>query len=257
MEAKRLPGKLAIITGGASGIGAATARRFVDEGAKVLIADVNIEKAGALAEALGDYAASAKLDVRQPEDWRTVMEIASEIGPVTTLVNSAGIQIPGTIESADLGAFRLTMGVNLEGVFLGCKFGVEALKGSNGGSIINVASTMGVRANHLMAAYCASKGGVRMLTRSVALHCADQGYDIRVNAVVPGTIHTEMVEDFATAAEQAGQDRDAVIERLKAVQPMGRMGTAEEVANAIVYLASDESAFTTGADLPVDGGFLA
>ena len=254
----RLSGKKALITGGGSGIGAAAARRFIAEGAKVVLADVQTEKAAALADELGPDAHAVALDVTREDDWVRAMDAAqAKFGALTTLVNSAGISIPGDIEAESLEGFRRTLAINLEGVFLGCKHGVAALKGGRGGSIVNVASTLGVRAGAIFPSYCASKGGVRMLTRSVALHCAEQGYDIRVNTILPGAIHTEMVDGYIAAGVAAGGTREAVIEGFASVHPMKRLGRPEEPANAIVFLASDESSFTTGGDVPVDGGYLA
>lgn len=257
MGSDRLSGKIAIISGGASGIGAASAKRFVDEGAHVIIGDINLTKAEALAKELGAQAIATELDVREPNHWKTAFQRASELGNVTTLVNSAGISIPGSIEDIDLDQFRTTLGINLDGVFLGCKHAVEAMKAGSGGSIVNVGSTLGVRSGAIFPAYSSSKGAVRMLSRSVALHCAAQGYDIRVNTLIPGAIHTEMVEGYIAAGKQVGQSREQVIEGFASVHPMNRLGTATETADAIVFLASDESSFTTGADLPVDGGYLA
>lgn len=257
MGSDRLSGKIAIISGGASGIGAASAKRFVDEGAHVIIGDLNAAKAEALAEELGASAIATELDVREPNHWKTAFQCAAKLGDVTTLVNSAGVSIPGSIEDIDLDQFRTTLSINLDGVFLGCKFAVEAMKAGSGGSIINVGSTLGIRSGAIFPAYSSSKGAVRMLSRSIALHCAAQGYDIRVNTLIPGAIHTEMVEGYIAAGKQAGQSREQVIEGFASVHPMNRLGTATETADAIVFLASDESSFTTGADLPVDGGYLA
>jgi 3(or 17)beta-hydroxysteroid dehydrogenase len=178
-------------------------------------------------------------------------------GGLTTLVNSAGVSIPASIEDETLEGFRHTQAINLDGVFLGCKIGVEALKAGQGGAIVNLASTLGARAGALFPAYSASKAGVRLLTRSVALHCAEKRYDIRVNAVLPGAIHTEMVEGYIAAGEAAGTAREDVISGFAQSHPLKRLGRPEEVAAAILFLASDAAAFITGADLPVDGGFLA
>jgi NAD(P)-dependent dehydrogenase (short-subunit alcohol dehydrogenase family) len=147
--------------------------------------------------------------------------------------------------------------MNLDGVFLGCKVAVEALKGGRGGAIVNIASTLGARGGSIFVSYSASKGAVRMLTRSVALHCAEKGYDIRVNAVLPGAIHTEMVEGYVAAGEAAGGTRDQVISGFAQVHPLKRLGRPAEAAAAILFLASDEAGYITGADLPVDGGYLA
>ena len=254
----RLRDKIALITGGASGIGAASARRFVEEGARVVICDLQAEKGEALAAELGEAARFVRLDVTSQESWSLAMPAAlSGFGSLTTVVNCAGVSIPANIEDETLEGFHRTMAINVDGVFLGCKHGVAALKGGRGGSIVNLGSTLGVRAGAIFPAYSASKGAVRLLTRSVALHCAEQGYDIRVNAVLPGAIHTEMVEGYVAAGVAAGGTREAVVEGFASVHPMKRLGRPNEPAEAIVFLASDESSFTTGADLPVDGGFLA
>lgn len=254
----RLAGKVALITGAASGIGAAAARRFVAEGAKVAITDRQLEKGQALAVELGSTALFHGLDVTDEAQWQAAVTAAqARFGALTTFVNSAGISIPADIESETLEGFRRTIAINLEGVFLGCKHGVAALKGGQGGSIVNVASTLGVRAGSVFTSYAASKGGVRMLTHAVALHCASQGYDIRVNTILPGAIHTEMVESYVAAGVAAGGTREVVLDGFASVHPMKRLGRPAEAAEAIVFLASDESSFTTGADLPVDGGYLA
>jgi NAD(P)-dependent dehydrogenase (short-subunit alcohol dehydrogenase family) len=257
-DSMRLNGKIALISGGASGIGAATARRFVEEGARVVIADLDEAKGHALAEAIGPAAAFIRLDVTDPAGWAAAVDFTTRhFGPLTTLVASAGISVPGSIEDETLEGFRRTLAINLEGVFLACQAGVRAMKAGQGGSIVNVASTLGARAGAVFPSYAASKGGVRLLTRSVALHCAEQGYDIRVNCILPGAIHTEMVEGYIAAGEAQGVAREAVISRFADAHPMKRLGRPREPADAIVYLASDEASFTTGADLPVDGGFLA
>ncbi|MEM8633808.1 MAG: glucose 1-dehydrogenase [Pseudomonadota bacterium] len=257
MGDNRLSGKIAIITGGASGIGAATAHRFAQEGARVLVADLNLSKASDVARDIGEAAIAIEHDVRAPESWKTVIERAKDWGQLTTLVNSAGISVPGSIEDVSIEQFRNILSINLEGAFLGCKFAISAMKEVTGGSIVNVGSTLGVKSASLFPAYSSSKGGVRMLTRSIALHCAEQGYDIRVNTLIPGAIHTEMVEGIVAAGEAAGQTRKQTIDRIASIHPMKRLGTALEAANAIVFLASNDSSFTTGADLSVDGGHLA
>jgi 3alpha(or 20beta)-hydroxysteroid dehydrogenase len=253
----RLQGKIAIISGAASGIGAAAAMRFVEEGARVVLGDVQADRTTALAASLGPNAKAVALDVREPAQWQAAVEAAAGFGALTTLVNSAGVSVPGTIEDISLDAFRHTLGINLEGTFLGCKAGIAAMKTGQRGSIINVGSTLGVKGGGLFPAYSSSKGAVRLLTRSVALHCAEKGYDIRVNCVLPGAIHTEMVEGYVKAGEAQGATREQILQGFASVHPMKRLGAPNEVADMIVFLASNESAFTTGADLPVDGGFLA
>ncbi len=254
----RLKDKTALISGAASGIGAASAKRFIEEGARVVLGDVQVEKGQALAKTLGPNALFARLDVTSEADWAAAVAASqARFGALTTFVNSAGVSIPANIEEETLEGFRRTLAINLEGVFLGCKYGVAALKDGRGGSIVNLASTLGVRAGAIFPSYASSKAGVRLLSRSVALHCAEKGYDIRCNTVLPGAIHTEMVDGYIAAGEAAGASREAVIEGFAAVHPMKRLGRPDEPAEAVVFLASDEASFTTGADLPVDGGYLA
>jgi 3(or 17)beta-hydroxysteroid dehydrogenase len=254
----RLAGKIGLISGGASGIGAAAVRKFVNEGARVVIGDVQDDKGKALAAKIGEAALFVRLDVTSEKSWKDAIEAATKrFGALTTVVNSAGISVPANIEEETLAGFRRTLAINLEGTFLGCKFGVEALKGKKGAAIVNVGSTLGVKAGAIFPAYSSSKGGVRLLTRAVALHCAEQGYDIRVNAILPGAIHTEMVEGYVNAGVAAGGTREAVLEGFASVHPMKRLGRPNEPADAIAFLASDEASYITGVDLPVDGGYLA
>jgi 3(or 17)beta-hydroxysteroid dehydrogenase len=258
MSGTRMAGKVALISGGASGIGAASAKRFVAEGAKVILGDMQADKGQALAKELGSNALFVSLDVREEDQWQAAVSAGQErFGPLTTLINCAGVSIPGTIEEIGLVQFRHTLAINLDGTFLGCKVGVEALKGGKGGAIVNIGSTLGNRGGSIFTAYSASKGAVKMLTKAVALHCAEAGYDIRVNCMHPGAIHTEMVEGYVAAGIAAGATREAVIEGFASVHPMKRLGKPEEAANAVLFLASDESGFTTGGDLTVDGGYLA
>jgi NAD(P)-dependent dehydrogenase (short-subunit alcohol dehydrogenase family) len=253
-----LQGKIALISGGASGIGAATARKFVGDGARVVLGDLQEDKARALARDLGDAAIAVRLDVTAEKSWHEAIEKTKvHFGGLTTVINSAGISVPATIEDETLEGFRRTLAINLEGTFLGCKLGVAALRTVKGAAIVNVASTLGQRSGAVFPSYSASKGGVRLLTRSVALHCAQQGYDLRVNAILPGAIHTEMVDGYIAAGIAAGSTREAVISGFASVHPMNRLGRPQEPAAAIAFLASDEASFITGADLPVDGGYLA
>lgn len=254
----RMTGKSALISGGASGIGAATARKFVAEGAKVALGDIQEDKGRTLAKELGANVTFVKLDVTSEASWHdAVAQAEKQFGGLTTIVNSAGISVPASIEQETLEGFRRTIAINLEGTFLGCKYGVAALKDKKGAAIVNVASMLGVKAGAIFTSYAASKGGVRLLTRAVALHCAEQGYDIRVNTILPGAIHTEMVEGYIEAGIAAGSTREQVIQGFASAHPMKRLGKPHEPADAILFLASDESSFITGADLPVDGGNLA
>lgn len=254
----RLTGKKAIISGGASGIGAASAKHFIAEGAQVVIGDINVEKGQAIVAQYGDELGFVELDVTLPDSWDAAMAYASEqMGGLTTVINSAGVSIPIPIENLSLEDFRHTMAINLDGTFLGTKAGIKALKDVEGSSIVNVASTLGHRGGSFVPAYCASKAGVLNLTRACALHCSENTYKVRVNTISPGAIHTEMVDGYINAALAEGGTAEAVIGGFAALHPMNRLGTPDEAAHAIVYLASDESAYSTGIDIPVDGGYLA
>ena len=257
-QSTRLAGKIALISGGASGIGAASAKRFIDEGAKVVIGDINTEKGKAIAAQYGDELSFTVLDVTSAESWGAAITFAtSKMGGLTTLVNSAGVSIPGSIEDISLEDFRHTMSINLEGTFLGTQAGIKALKNVKGASIVNVASTLGHKGGSFVPAYCASKGGVLLLTKASALHCSENGYDLRINTISPGAIHTEMVDPYIQAGIEAGATAEDVIQSFADNHPMKRLGTPNEPANAIVFLASDESSYSTGIDIPVDGGYLA
>ena len=186
--------------------------------------------------------------------WREVVDaVVARYGRLDVLVNNAGIAILGNIEKATLADFRKTQAVNVEGVFLGCREAVRVMKANGGGSIVNLSSVAGLIGDASSAAYCASKGAVRLLTKSVALHCARAGYGIRCNSVHPSFTETPMVEGFLAETREP----DRVRAGLKRAAPMGRFGQPDEIAAAILYLASDESAFTTGAEIVIDGGLTA
>ena len=254
----RLSGKKAIISGGASGIGAATARHFINEGAQVVIGDINVEKGQAFAAQYGDELSFVELDVTSAQSWDDAIDRAQKhMGGLTSVINSAGVSIPIPIEDLSLEDFRHTMAVNLDGTFLGTKAGIKALKAVEGSSIVNVASTLGHRGGSFVPAYCASKAGVLNLTRACALHCSENKYKVRINTISPGAIHTEMVEGYINAAVAAGGTAEDVVSGFAELHPMKRLGTPDEAAHAIVFLASDESAYSTGIDIPVDGGYLA
>lgn len=254
----RFAGKAAFITGGASGIGAETARRFIAEGGKAALADRDAAKGAALAAELGPDALFVALDVTQEDQWRAGVALAeAAFGGLHVIVNAAGISKPATIEQADMAHWRETLSINLDGAFLGCKIGLEALKRSGGGAIVNVASMLGARGGAIFPAYSASKWGMRGLTRSVALHCAEARLNVRANCVLPGAIETPMLEGYVQRGMAAGAPREAVLAGFAQAHALKRPGTAGEVAEAILFLASDAASFITGADLPVEGGALA
>lgn len=242
----RLEGKTALVTGGASGLGEAIVRRFVDEGATVLITDIDGASGAAVAKALGNRAAFCLHNVSSEDDWRQAMEAA---GPIDILVNNAGITTHGSIEEVTLEQFRHEFEVDVVGVFLGCKYGVENMK-DRGGSIINMSSLCGVRAQGDLVAYNAAKAAVTHMTKSVAVHCAKKGYGIRCNSIHPGVIHTPIIDKVLAQIPNP----DEVYAGWVATHPIGRIGKPEEIAAAAVYLGADESAFTTGAELRIDGG---
>jgi 3(or 17)beta-hydroxysteroid dehydrogenase len=249
---RRLEGKVALISGGASGIGFATARRFAEEGAGVVLGDIDRAAGARAASELG--AEFEPLDVTSDEDWRNATDaVFARHGTLDILVNSAGIAPTGTIEEVTLEDWRRTMAVNLDGTFLGCRHGVRVMKQGRGGSIVNLSSVSGIIGGHNLAAYNASKGGVRLLTKSVALHCARKGYGIRCNSVHPGFVETPMLDEVV----RQGRDPSDTRAKLQASVPLGRNARAEEVAAMIAYLASDESAFVTGAEFVIDGGVTA
>jgi len=250
MAGPRLSGKVAFVTGAAAGIGRATALLFLGEGARVAVSDIN--EAG-LADLAERGALAFKQDVTEEARWREVVDATlAHFGQLDILVNNAGIGVLGHIEKATLADFRKTQSVNVESVFLGCREAVRAMKG-RGGSIVNISSVAGLIGDANSVAYCASKGAVRLLTKSVALHCARAGYGIRCNSVHPSFTETAMVESFISTS----RDPERVREGLRRAIPMGRYGQVGDIAQAILYLASDESSFTTGAEMAVDGGLTA
>lgn len=250
----RLEGKVAVITGGASGIGAGIVARFAEEGAQVLLTDVQAEKGHALAEANG--ALFMRQDVREPDQWERVLDHAvSEFGRLDILVNNAGIVGGGPIDEGSLDDFERVIGVNLTGTFLGCQKAIARMRqnpGGPGGVLINISSTTGFVGLAGDAAYTASKAAVRMMSKSIAVHCARQGWNIRCNSVHPGAIDTPIMEPARAAA-----GRETFDQILASMSPMGRMGTPWDVAGGCLYLASDDAAFVTGTELLIDGGSLA
>ena len=244
----RIAGKTALITGGASGIGFATATRFIEEGAKVMITDIDEAKGAQALASLGSDARFLSQDVTEEARWDQIVDVTtSELGPLDILVNCAGVFWYGTIENTSYDLWKKVLAINLDGTFLGCRAAVKAM-GNHGGSIINLSSTSGLRGFADCAAYDASKGGVRLLTKSVALHCARERSGVRCNSVHPGGTDTRMVRDWF-------EDRGEAEEEIwVSGSPVGRLGRPEEIASMILFLASEESGFVTGAEFVIDGG---
>jgi NAD(P)-dependent dehydrogenase (short-subunit alcohol dehydrogenase family) len=240
----RISGKNAFITGGASGLGEAIARRFAAEGATVIVADIDEDGGKTIAADIGGR--FVKLNVSDEADWLAAFATCDRID---ILVNNAGITTHGSIEDLTLAQFRHEFEVDAVGVFLGCKHVIPLMK-QHGGSVINMSSMCGVRAQDDLAAYNAAKAAVTHLTKSVALHYAKKGYGMRCNSIHPGAIHTPILDKVMAQVE----DGKALYDGWVSVHPIGRLGKPEEVAAMALYLASDESAFTTGAEFRVDGG---
>ncbi len=258
--AARLQDKVSLISGAARGIGLAVAQAFVAEGAVVVLTDLRDGVGEAAAAGLGARASYRHLDVRQERDWVAVVaEVRSRHGRLDVLVNNAGITglegggVAGDPEQLTLEHWREVMATNLEGVMLGCKHGLRAMRPAGRGSIVNISSRSGLVGIPGAAAYAASKAGVRNHTKSVALWCAQEGLAIRCNSVHPAAILTSMWEPLLGD----GPDRQERMRALVAETPLRRFGTPEEVAALCVHLGADESAYTTGAEFNVDGGLLA
>ena len=247
----RLNGKTALITGGSSGLGAAMAARFVAEGAAVVIADIDDAGGEALAAELGAKARYIHLDVTQEADWASAMD---SIAALDCVINNAGITTAGNIEQVTLEQFRHEFEIDVVGVFLGCKYAVAKMKGpeneGRGGSIINMSSLAGIKATADLVAYNGAKAAVAIMTKSIAAHCGKSGYGIRCNSIHPGVIRTPILDKVLAQVPNP----DEVYAGWVAVHPIGRIGTPEEIAAIAVYLASDESTFTTGAEFRIDGG---
>jgi len=252
----RLAGKVALITGGASGLGANAAELMVREGAKVMLADINEELGREVAGRIGSAAAFVRLDVTSEDQWKAaIAATVAKFGALHVLLNSAGIGLTKTVEDIELEEWRRVHAIDLDGVFLGCKHGVKEIKkhtSSLGGSIINISSISGIIAGANMAAYNSAKAGVRLLSKSVALHCAKSGYNIRCNSVHPTFIDTPILD-----RHRKRFGAEVMAQKFGKQVPIGRLGRPEEVGWALVYLASDESSFMTGSEVVIDGGISA
>lgn len=246
----RVAGKIALITGAGMGLGRESARRLASEGAHVICTDIDAALAAEAAAEVGGRALAQ--DVSRLEDWQRVeADIRASEGRIDILHNNAGIAPIGTIESTTIEDWRRCMAVNSDGVFFGCRTAVALMK-ERGGSIINMSSIDGIIGEANLAAYCAAKGAVRTLTKAVAVHCAEQGYGIRCNSIHPGYIWTPQTENYLAGLGALDAERERALSR----HPIGRLGRPEDIANMVLYLASDESSFVTGAEMVVDGGYL-
>jgi len=254
----RVAGKTALVTGAAQGLGAAIAKRLAQEGADVIVSDHNAEGAAAVAQAInaqagGETATAFHLDVTSEADWAAAIAQARErFGGLSILVNNAGIVTIGSIETLRLDEWRKTMSVNADSVFLGCKAALPLMREAQPASIINISSISAMIAGHNMPAYNASKAAVWMLTKSVALHCAREKLDIRCNSVHPTFVRTALLDGIVGDSDNA-----EALAKLARQVPLGRIGEAEDVADAVLYLASEESRMMTGSEIKLDGGLSA
>lgn len=254
----RVAGKKAFVTGAAQGLGAAAARRLAQEGAKVCLADINLAGAQAVAAEInaGHGAGTAfafLLDVTQEDQWVEVLQQAADaMGGLSVLVNNAGIGGDGPLETLDFALWKKVMSVNVDSVFLGAKHALTHMRAHQPGSIINLSSIAGLIANGNSPAYNASKAAVWLLSKNIALYCAKQGLDIRSNSIHPTFIDTPILDPFS---ERFG--KEAAHAKLGRQIPLGHIGEPNDIANAVLYLASDESKFMTGAELKLDGGISA
>ena len=241
----RLKGKVAVITGAAQGMGAAHARAFIQEGAKVVLTDLNDEKGQALASELGDNGLFIKQDVTSEADWARVIEATeAHFGPVDVLVNNAGITQSKSLLETSLDDYRRILEINQVSVFIGMKSAVPSMIKAGGGSIVNISSINGLVGGAI--GYTDSKFAVRGMTKAAALECA--AYNIRVNSVHPGVIETPMIMQG---------DTKAAVEAFAKHIPLKRVAKPEEVSSLVLYLASDESSYSTGSEFVVDGGITA
>ena len=253
----RVDGKIALVTGGAMGLGKAAAMLLSRHGAKISLADINEPEGQNTADEIAARGGDVMLqvhDVSDPLRWVEVVDATVErYGRLDVLVNNAGIAIAANVETTSLEDWRKTMAVNLDGVFYGTQQAIRVMKESGGGSIINLSSIDGIIGEADLAAYCASKGGVRTFTKAAAVHCGEAGYKIRVNSIHPGYVVTPQHVSYLKALGNYEEENDKALSR----HPIGYLGEPDDIAYGVLYLASDESKFVTGSEFVIDGGYLA
>jgi 3(or 17)beta-hydroxysteroid dehydrogenase len=252
----RLDGKVALVTGGAGGLGEATSLRFADEGAKVIVTDIDVDNGRKLARQIGAAALFVEHDVADEDGWRRTIAAGLEaFGKLNIVVNNAGLAKIGNIETVTNADWRLQQAVMMDGVFYGCKYGLAAIKSSGErGSIINLASVAAVNGYPPYFAYAACKGAVCAMTRSVAVHCLRSGYPIRVNTVLPGGLITSMADDLSEQVRKLGGDVNLESPTGGPAQSSPLFGAADDAALLHVFLASDESRHINGAEHIIDNG---
>jgi NAD(P)-dependent dehydrogenase (short-subunit alcohol dehydrogenase family) len=248
---ERLKDKVALITGAAQGLGKEMAKSMMEEGAEVYISDINQDQLDKTVKELSCFGIS--LDVTKSEDWKNAIDyIKEKSGSLNILVNNAGIGNGGDIESTDMETWKLVHNVNLDSVFLGCKYALPLMRDSGNGSIINISSMSGIVASHNTSAYNSSKAAVRHLSKSIALHCAKSTNLVRCNSIHPVFTRTAMVQSMIDAAPERNIEQK-LIQQI----PIRKLAEPIDIANAAIFLASDESSFITGTELLIDGGLSA
>lgn len=260
--AGRVEGKVALVTGGASGIGRGCAERLAQEGATIVVTDLQDDKGAQTVEAIkamGGRASYLHHDVTSEQAWIDVIAaVKAAHGRLDILVNNAGIGIGGSVLTMTLADFQKQTAVNLDGVFLGVKHSIPLMRENGGGSIINMSSVAGLKGSAILAGYCATKGGVRLFTKAVAMECAAAKDGVRVNSVHPGIIETPIWDTIVGTGEvgdNARPPRGAALDAMSAEGvPLGVKGYPEDIANGVLWLASDESRYVTGAEIVIDGG---
>ncbi len=248
-------GKVIVVTGAASGIGKATVRQFLAEGAFVVGTDINVEAGSKLSDEINNPAKFHFLqhDVANEDAWVQVLkDVKSIYGPLDVLVNSAGISFSDPLEDMTLERWRTQQAVNMDGTFLGVKHAIHEMKG-RGGAIVNIASIASDVGIFAAVGYCATKGAVKSFTKAAALYCAQYNYNIRVNAIQPGYIETPMVRDVLDVHSH----KDVLEKKIRDLHPLGHFGEPDDIAAGILFAASDKAKFMTGASIPIDGGYLA
>ncbi len=249
-----LADRVALITGAGSGLGAACARALADAGATTVLADIDADKAAQVAASIGARASAKPLDVCREEDWQALIAgIDAEHARLDVLVHSAGVLHMGNLLKTSYADWKRVQSVNVDGIFLGCREALPLMERDHGGAIVNICSVSGNIAGHNIAAYNASKGAVRMLTKSVALQCARSGRGVRCNSVHPTFVDTPMVRSLS--ADDASHAE--MLEKMRRQIPLGRLAKPSDVAATVVFLASDQAAFITAAEFMVDGGMTA
>jgi 3(or 17)beta-hydroxysteroid dehydrogenase len=253
----RVKGKTALVTGAASGIGTAIAVLLAEQGAEVVVADISEVAGLEIADEINSNGGKAYfqlLDVTDEASWaQASAAVVERCGKLDILVNNAGITERGNTEDISFSDWKAVIDVNLHGVFLGTQAAIKTMKGTGGGSVINIASIEGMIGDADLSAYTAAKGGVRTFTKSSALLCAREGYKIRINSINPGVIRTALLDAHLANFE----DSDEEYERLACKHPIGFLGSPDDVAYGVLYLASDESNFVTGSEIVIDGGYTA